>query len=192
MKRLAFFFFQGLLYIAPIIVTAYVLYRLFVFFDDMIPVNTPGLGILIILVVVTIIGYVGQLFITTPFNRLFNRLLKKAPLIQVIYSSVKDLVSAFVGKEKKFNHPVLVRVSKTYDLEKMGFITSRDLDFLGHGSKKVAVYFPHSYAFSGELFFVPADQVKALDINPADAMKFIISAGVTHIDEKKGEEDKDE
>lgn len=185
MKKLMSYFFQGLLYIAPIIVTAYILYRLFIFFDDLIPVDTPGLGIAIILVVLTFIGYIGQLFITTPFNRLFNNLIKRAPLIQVIYSSVKDLVSAFVGKEKKFNHPVLVKVSKMYDLEKMGFVTNENLSQLGITDKKIAVYFPHSYAFSGELFFVSAEQVRPLKINPANAMKFIISAGVTNIDKNE-------
>jgi uncharacterized membrane protein len=100
------------------------------------------------------------------------------PFLKVIYSALNDLFSAFVGKERKFNKPVLVLVNPVSNLEKLGFLTEDDLTKLDV-TDKVAVYFPHSYNFSGELFIVPKDQVKPLNINPAEAMKFIVSAGIT-------------
>jgi uncharacterized membrane protein len=82
-----------------------------------------------------------------------------------------------VGKEKKFNRPVIVVMNPLTNVEKMGFLTEEDLS--GFGEKgKVAVYFPHSYNFSGEMFIVPIEQVKPLNINPTDAMKFVVSGGV--------------
>ncbi|NJK97636.1 MAG: DUF502 domain-containing protein [Bacteroidales bacterium] len=87
-------------------------------------------------------------------------------------------MEAFVGKEKKFNQPVLVKVNTISELEKLGFITESDLSDLGI-KDKVAVYFPHSYNFSGELFIVPVNQITQLDVPAGNLMKFIVSGGVT-------------
>ena len=62
----------------------------------------------------------------------------------------------------------------------MGFVTQKTLDELGL-SDKVAVYFPHSYNFSGELYIVPSSRIKPMDIPPAEAMKFVVSGGVSSI-----------
>jgi uncharacterized membrane protein len=43
----------------------------------------------------------------------------------------------------------------------------------------VVVYFPHSYAFSGFHYFVPKDSIRPLDITGPQAMKFIVSGGVS-------------
>ena len=64
------------------------------------------------------------------------------------------------------------------ELEKLGFITEEDLGILQE-KDKVAVYFPHSYNFSGELFIVPKKQIRMLDVNSSEMMKFIVSAGLT-------------
>ena len=69
-------------------------------------------------------------------------------------------------------------------LEKLGFITQEDLSKLGIEGK-VAVYLPHSYNFSGNLFIVPSQNVIILkSASSADVMKFIVSGGVTEIESK--------
>ncbi len=179
------YFLQGLLFIAPIGITGYIVYVLFTFVDGLlsstlekwIGTHIPGLGIAMIVVVLILLGFLGQTILARPFKALFNRLLKKIPLLKVIYSAFNDLFSAFVGKEKKFSRPVIVTINRESKIEKLGFLTETDLSLLGT-KDKVAVYFPHSYNFSGELFIVPAEYVKPVDINPAEAMKFIVSAGV--------------
>jgi len=185
MKRLVRYFFQGILYTVPVAVTIYVLIKLFYWADgllkDLLPVNIPGLGIISILVLVTILGFIGNTIIFRPVVKFFDRTIQKAPLIKVIYSSVKDLLSAFVGQEKKFDRPVIVRISKVYELEKLGFITRSDLSEIGVEGKKVAVYFPHSYAFSGEMFIVPSENITHIEASPSEIMKFIVSGGVTKI-----------
>ena len=100
------------------------------------------------------------------------------PLLNFIYSAFNDLFSAFVGKEKKFNQPVLVKININSNLEKLGFITEENLDIV-QSEGKVAVYFPHSYNFSGELFILPRTQITPLDVNSSEMMKFIVSAGLT-------------
>ena len=52
---------------------------------------------------------------------------------------------------------------------------------MGIDKGMVAVYLPHSYNFSGNLFIVPAENVRPIKASPAEVMKFIVSAGVTSI-----------
>ncbi|MDX2443505.1 MAG: DUF502 domain-containing protein [Bacteroidales bacterium] len=186
MKKLVKYFLQGILFIAPIGITFYVIYSIFIFLDNLLDdtllkllnVDIPGLGILVIIILLIIIGIIGESIIAKPFKAFFKRILDKIPLLRVFYSALNDLFSAFVGKEKKFNKPVLVLVNPISNLEKLGFVTEEDLTKIDE-LDKLAVYFPHSYNFSGELFIVPKVQVKALNIAPSDVMKFIVSAGVS-------------
>jgi len=185
MKKLINYFLQGLLYIAPIGITAYIIYLVFTFVDSLLKerlealldVYIPGLGLVIIVFLLILIGLVGQTIIARPFKLFFKRLLGRIPLLKVVFSAFNDLFSAFVGKERKFNRPVLVLVNPISNLEKLGFLTEDDLSIIDE-KEKVAVYFPHSYNFSGELFIVPKELVRPIDINPAEVMKFIVSAGV--------------
>lgn len=189
MKKTFRYFLQGLLYIAPIGITVYILYMIFSFVDGLLQewlerflgISIPGLGLLITIALLVIIGFLGQTFIARPFKSIFNKLMKRIPILKVIYSAFSDLFSAFVGKEKKFNQPVIVKVNKSLDLEKLGFLTEEDLSLVDE-KEKVAVYFPHSYNWSGELFLVPRDQVRIIDVPPADVLKFIVSAGVADWD----------
>jgi uncharacterized membrane protein len=108
-------------------------------------------------------------------------MISNAPLVKIIYTSVKDLLTAFVGQKKRFNQPVLVNISRDGALQKIGFVTNEDLSDIGITEKKIAVYLPHSYAWSGNLFIVPADYVTKIDASSTDVMKYIISAGVTKL-----------
>lgn len=186
MKKLISYFLQGLLYTAPLGITFYIIYYIFTVIDGLLQetlhtyfdVHIPGLGILILFLFLIAIGFLGSTILAHPFKLLYRSLLKKVPILGVIHSAFEDLFSAFVGKEKKFNRPVLVTVNTISNLEKLGFLTESDLSKLEE-KDKVAVYFPHSYNFSGELFLVPVAQVKPIpDLNPADVMKFIVSGGV--------------
>ncbi len=192
MKKLIRYFFQGILYIAPVAVTIYIIVSTFTWLDGLLrnleifnrepfsKFSFPGLGLLTILITVTLIGILGQRLITTPISAFFSRMLEKAPLIKVIYSSVKDLLSAFVGKERKFDKPVLVSLDSEGVLKRLGFITSNDLSDLGI-KNKIAVYLPSSYGVLGELYIVPIDKIEIIDANSADVMKFIVSGGVTKV-----------
>jgi uncharacterized membrane protein len=178
MKKIAGYFLQGLLYTAPIGLTLYLFYITFQFLDNLLPFKFPGLGILIILAAITVIGFVGQWLISAPIMSFFRGLIERMPLVKVVYSSIKDLLSAFVGKERKFTSPVLVRISANEDIERMGFITQKSLEELGINDK-MAVYIPSSYGLLGDLYIVPSKNVTHVDVHPAEAMKFIVSGGVS-------------
>ncbi len=181
MKMIINYFLQGLLLIAPISITLYVVYLLFEFVDGLLPLKIPGLGVLIIFSSISLIGFAGSVLIKTPFSRLFNRMLERVPIIKIVYSSISDLLSAFVGQKRKFTEPVMVILSKESNIRKLGFITEKDLRSLGISNEFVAVYLPHSYNFSGNMFIVPAENLVPIEANSAEFMKFIVSGGVTKV-----------
>lgn len=192
LKKLVNYFLQGLLFISPLALTAYILLLSFEFTDGLlreslimlIGHDIPGLGLMIIVVLLICVGYFGQTFIAQPIKRLVRKSIANIPVLNEIYSSLNDLFSAFVGDEKKFNRPVLVLINPEAKLEKLGFLTEHDLSILG-SEDKVAVYFPHSYNFSGELFIVPSNQVREINVSPSNAMKFIVSGGVSQLENKQ-------
>lgn len=185
-KKIIQYFLQGILLVAPLAIVLYILYALFVSVDSMLsrhlePVigySIPGLGVLFLFVLLTLLGFIGQTALIRPFKRSVGKLLKKVPLLNFMYTSINDLFSAFMGKEKKFNTPVKVLFNAENNLWKLGFITKRTLDEVGE-NKLAAVYFPHSYNFSGELYLLPAERIHIINIPPAEVMKFIVSGGVT-------------
>jgi uncharacterized membrane protein len=181
MRKIINAFLQGLLFIAPVSVTIFVIYKVFVFVDNLIPVRIPGLGLLIVLAAITLIGLAGSFIIRTPLSMLLNRILENIPLVKILYSAIKDLMSAFVGQKKKFNKPVRVLMNSESRIYKLGFMTLEDLSSIGVGSDMVAVYLPHSYNFSGNLFLVPASSVEPINAPAAEVMKFIVSGGVTRV-----------
>ena len=182
MKKIINYFLQGLLYIVPISVTLYVVYWVFTKIDGILPFQFPGLGLIVIIALITFIGFAGSTIITSPINSFFQRLLKKAPLLQTIYSSMKDLMRTFVGKKKGFNQAVLIKLYENSTIERIGFITNEDLSSLGIKEGKILVYLPHSYAFSGQLFVVEKSYITPIDKPSSEIMKLIVSGGVTEIE----------
>ena len=179
-KRFIKYFFRGLLFVVPFALTVYVIVLTINFLDGIIPIPVPGLGILIMLGFITFVGYLASLFVTKPLFDLFEKWVFKIPLINIVYTSIKDLMSAFVGDKKKFNIPVIVKLSE--GMSRLGFITQDNLTILEEESL-VAIYFPHSYNFSGNLYLVPRDNVRILNnVKSSDVMKFIVSGGVSNLE----------
>lgn len=193
MKKIASYFFQGLLYLVPIIVTIYVIVFAFNWIDGLLrdlevfnegslsKYSFPGLGVIIILGSVTLAGFLGQRFISRPIIASLERLFNRAPFIKIIYSSVKELLSAFVGKERKFEQPVLVKLDENSVVRRLGFITATDLTHLGIKEEYIAVYLPSSYGLLGELLIVPNANVELIHAHSAEIMKFIVSGGVSKV-----------
>jgi uncharacterized membrane protein len=177
-------FLRGVLVVAPVAVTIYAIYFAINSIDKMLPFKIPGLGLIVILSAVTLIGYLSSTFIFRALADFVESTLTRTPLTKLIYSSIKDLVGTFVDKKKSFRHPVLVTVDKLNNIQRIGFVTKDDLSIIGI-KDRVAVYFPFSYSFTGTLFIVPTENVTVIENwHSADAMKFIVSGGVTEVKEE--------
>ncbi len=191
LRALFNYFIKGLLVVVPLASAFFLIFWAFTSVDDALnlsdqifinpssgkPLYIPGLGILSVLFVIIIAGIIATYFITEPIYNAFDKWLNKLPVFRFIYSSVKDLTEAFVGEDKKLNEPVLVEDENGF--KRIGFLTQKDLSHIGLPGD-VAVYFPWSYSFAGQIYIVPATKVKHLDMTAGQAMKFIVSGGLSY------------
>jgi len=122
------YFLRGVIFLTPAAVTVYVIVQIFIMIDGIIPIDIPGLGLLTLLGVIILFGILASTVLAQPFVNWGNRILKSAPMIKTIYSAIKDLVTAFVGTQKKFDRPVLVKMYEKAEVQKLGFLTGTDLD----------------------------------------------------------------
>lgn len=189
---------QGILVVAPVAITAYLIYWFVSSIDSWLPIFTEkdetgkiinrnyGLGFVIIIAALILIGFLSSNFLTSRIFSLFDDFLERTPGIKFIYSSIKDFFEAFAGNKRKFNKAVLVSIHQP-DVFRVGFITDQDASELGL-HEYVSVYVPQSYAFAGHLYIVPKHKVRPIEnISSADALKYAISGGIAEVEEDKHE-----
>ncbi|WP_304344337.1 DUF502 domain-containing protein [Chryseobacterium koreense] len=183
LNTLAKSFFQGLLIIGPFALTVWIIWYIVSSIDNIIPALSeklyPGITFLIVILGTTLIGYLGNKFI---IGRVvvdsFDYILEHTPGIKFIYTSLKDVMTSFVGDKKKFNQPVLIKTGENPEIWRVGFLTQNDLSSVGYPDY-VSVYLPHSYAVSGWVVFVLGTNIVHLEnVSAAQAMKFAVSGGV--------------
>ncbi|MBW8361838.1 MAG: DUF502 domain-containing protein [Kaistella sp.] len=182
-NTLAKSFFQGLLIIGPFALTVWIIWYIVSSIDNILPSVSenlyPGITFIIVVFGTTLIGFLGNKFI---IGRVivdsFDYILEHTPGIKFIYTSLKDVMTSFVGDKKKFNKPVLIKTAENPEVWRIGFLTQNDLSSVGFPDY-VSVYLPHSYAVSGWVVFVLATNIVVLEnIGAAQAMKFAVSGGV--------------
>jgi len=182
MRRLVYYFLQGLIFLVPIVFTLWAVGSTFLAIDRWIGrlIGAPifGLGFAVMLVGVTLFGILASSFLTRRLLQAFEQLLDRLPLLRLLHSSIKDLMSAFVGEKRRFNKPVLVDLVGGGRVMAVGFVTRESLEHFGRPDD-VAVYLPQSYNFAGQVVIVPRAAVTALAVDATDAMAFIVSGGVT-------------
>ncbi|HZO17849.1 MAG TPA: DUF502 domain-containing protein [Gemmatimonadaceae bacterium] len=178
MKRLANYFLRGLVLIAPVAITIYACVWIFRAIDGLLGLPVPGLGFVLTLAVITLVGFLASNLLAMSFVSLLERVMTRLPFIRLLYTSTKDLLDAFVGEKRRFDTPVMVEVTPDGGAKALGFVTMKALDHLGVG-EHVAVYFPQSYNFAGNLLLVPSERVTPLEADSTAVMAFIVSGGVT-------------
>lgn len=172
-------FLNGLLVLAPVGVTAWILVALFRAIDELLPLPdtvAPGVGFALVVGIVIAVGILTSNFLAAQALELSDRILARVPFVKLVYSSIKDLTEAFVGQKKKFDRPVLLALAD--ELEVIGFVTREDLGELGLIGR-VAVYVPQSYNFAANLVLVPRTRVRPLDRPAGEVMAFVVSGGLT-------------
>ncbi len=191
-------FFKGLLVVVPLAATLWILLTIFRWIDKLvevpeseywtvpwIDVTIPlelfawnGAGFVITVLGVTMIGLLTSSVLMGWVLRRIDYVMANVPGVKLIYSSIKDMVEAFVSDKKKFDKPVLLSFAAIPEVEVIGFITRDDLEDFGRPGK-VAVYVPQSYNFAANLILVPRERVTPIDIPSTDVMAFVVSGGVS-------------
>lgn len=181
-------FINGVLTVIPIVLVFYVLYKIFTFLDSILgdvlkpylkEDYIPGIGILFTVVIITLLGWLSTQYLSAKLIRIIDRLLEKIPLVKTIYSVIKDTFHSLLGEKRSFSKVALVEIPGTR-MKSLGFITSEDVSQLDNVLvDHIAVYIPQTFQVAGFTFLLPKDQVTILDVKAEDAMKFVLSGGIT-------------
>lgn len=194
LKKIFRYFIQGIIILAPIGITGYVLYWLFDKVDSILRpyVNIPGLGFAIIIVFVILVGWVSSYFLMGSFISFFDQWMERTPGVKFIYSSTKDFFEAFAGDKRKFSKAVLANVFAP-DVWIVGFLTDEEMRKFDMGIDKVAVYVPQAYNFAGQLYILPREKVRKIEhITAGESMKYAVTGGVVDLDAERDKGSKPE
>lgn len=188
---------KGLAAILPVGLTLYLVYWLGVSIERMLRVVIislvpeeyywPGMGLVVGLVVLFIIGIVVNAWIIRHLFRLGEILLERIPLIKTVYGALRDFMDYFSSARQRKDLKNVVRVSFG-DAHLIGFLTREQLDDipgLPQANEMVAVYLPMSYQIGGYTIYLPRTQVEAIDMSFEDAMRLVMTAGLSKSERKK-------
>ena len=173
-------FLRGLVIVVPIALTIYIVYQTFLALDRLLQpwIETPGLGIAIVLAAIVVIGALASNFVIRRTLGVTEMIFTRAPIVRIIYAAIKDLLEAFVGNKRRFDRPVSVSLAEGADVRLFGFVTRDDLSDMAMPDH-VAVYLPFSYTWDGCLVVVPRSRVTPLTSDSASIMSLVMSGGVS-------------
>lgn len=181
-RKLLNLFLRGLLVVLPIALTIGILFWFLGVLGSVLHLNNLSFGAIVLYVtlgisLITLIGKVTEGVVAQQVISFLEGVIEKAPGLSWIFGTTKDVTKAFVGKEKKFTKPVRVKIGETW---RLGFLTEEDLTELGM-PEHCCVYFPFSFALTGQVLVAKKIDVEMIDVDPGVFMKFIVSGGVTEI-----------
>lgn len=182
----------GLITLLPVVLTLYLLYWLVVSTESMLgsllqmtlPAGAyrPGMGVVAGLVVTFVVGLLMHALVVRRLFALGERLFSRLPLIKSVYFAIRDLLDYFSpGRKQAFGQVVAVTLGDA-GMQLIGFLTQTDAERLPVEFKQqdtVLVYLPMSYMIGGYAVLVPRSAVRPLDMGMEEAMRFVLTAGVT-------------
>jgi uncharacterized membrane protein len=185
MKRIAKYFFQGLLVFLPIVGSIWIVWWVLKKLDDslrdFLPFQVPiGVPLLALLIFITLLGFAASNVVGRGLVSGIESGMKRLPVVNLIYSSLKDLLGAFVGDKRSFDKPVMVTLFPEQGIRVFGFVTCDHFDDI-RLAEHVAVYLPQSYNFAGNMLVVRRELVEPVDADSAQFMAFIVSGGVSEM-----------
>jgi uncharacterized membrane protein len=182
-RKMLNLFLRGLLVVLPIALTVSILIWVLQILGSFLHLDKLSFGAVFLylilgIVAITFIGKFTEGVVAKQILEFLEGIIEKAPGLNWIFGTTKDMTQAFVGENKKFTIAVKVEIFK--DVYRIGFLTQNEMDEFGMPGF-CAVYFPNSYSISGEIMVERKEKVVKLDIDSGDITKFILSGGVTEM-----------
>lgn len=191
LKRLRTYFLTGLVVLAPITITAYVIWRLFLFVDHLLgstlrggyirPGGVPGIGFLTVLVIITIAGAVANNFLGRSLGAVFESIVLRVPFLRGLYTTLKEVGEAILGDKKgAFQRVVLIQYPSP-GIYTIGLVTTpppRAMeDAVGEPLEGVFIPTPPNPT-TGPLVYFPRSQLIPTTLRVEQAIKMVVSGGV--------------
>ncbi|MGD2216426.1 MAG: DUF502 domain-containing protein [Gemmatimonadales bacterium] len=181
------YFFTGIVVIAPVGVTAYVLWWIFANLDrilgrlfNVIGIRIPGLGLVVLFAIVIAVGWAAQQAVGREFIALGRDWLKKFPLTRTIYSAASQIVEQIVGEDRRFFKATVLVEYPRPGCWAIGFLTSEAAEEISDTTQAdaVSIFLPTTpNPTSGYIVFLPRSQVRRLNMTVEEGFKLVVSAG---------------
>lgn len=177
------YFLRGLLVVLPVAITVGILSWILKGIGSYLYLDQLSIGAILLyaavtLAAITVIGFFTKGVIAQQIMGFLEGIIEKAPGLNFIFGTTKDMTEAFMGEKKKFTKPVVVEISE--GVYKIGFLTQEDMSTVGL-PHCCAVYLPYSYTLSGETTVVDKSRVRRIDKESGDVTKFVLSGGATNL-----------
>jgi uncharacterized membrane protein len=195
-SRVRNYFLTGLVVAGPVAVTLWLIWWFVTWVDNLVrplfpvayrpetylPVNIPGLGLIIVLIALTLLGFFTANLVGSRLVSFGESLLGRMPIVRPIYRTTKQIFQTlFSSSDSSFRHVGLVEFPAP-GMWSLVFLTQSP-------SAEIAAHLPqieHVSAFlpctpnptTGFFFYVPRRDVIDLDITVEQAMTLLISAGI--------------
>jgi uncharacterized membrane protein len=193
--RLRNYLIAGILVTAPIGITVFAAWSIITGIDDAVTsllpeaynpntyfyVSVPGVGLLVLVAVLTVIGFLTTNYLGRLFVRTGERMVDRMPIVRSVYAAVKQLFeSVLSNRVKSFNEVVLVEFPRK-GMWTLGLVIGESYSGISDkvGEKMFNVYLPTTpNPTSGYLVFLPRTEMIRLDMSVEDCMKMIVSGGI--------------
>ena len=199
LARLRSSFLTGIVVIAPVGLTIWLLWTLAGWVDGVvlplvpqtfqpekyIGINLRGVGIIFFLIFTIIVGWVAKGLIGRSLIRYAETLVERMPFVRSIYSGAKQIAeTVFAQTERSFEKACLVQYPRK-GIWAIGFVSTEAKGEVNQraetGSPLMSVFVPTTpNPTSGFLLFFPKEDVIELDMTVEDAAKLVISAGLVY------------
>lgn len=188
MKKLGNLFLQGLIAILPLGATVFIFYWLGSYAESVLggllkrglPDNWywPGMGLLAGLVATCFIGLLVNAYLFQQLNKIAENILSRIPVVKTIYNGIRDITAFLSTSRRKSDLHTTVLVRLTDDMRVVGFVTSNSVPY-NTDRESVSVYLPMSYQIGGYTVYIPKDRLEPLNMPIEDAMRMVITAGMS-------------
>ncbi|CRL11300.1 DUF502 domain-containing protein [Phaeobacter italicus] len=197
--RLRSSFFTGIVVIAPVGLTIWLLWTVMGWIDGVvlplvpqtfrpeqyIGINLRGVGLIIFLLFTIIVGWIAKGIIGRSLIGFAESLVDRMPVVRSIYSGIKQISeTVFAQSERSFETACLIQYPRR-GIWAIGFVsTTAKGEISGRaetGGKLLSIFVPTTpNPTSGFLLFFPEEDVIILDMSVEDAAKLVISAGLVY------------
>ena len=186
--RIRRYYLAGLLVLAPTVLTLWVAWKFFTFFDDILGtelrrrgISVFGLGFVLLNLIVLALGWLTTNFLGKRMFLIWDGVMHRVPLINKVYSTLRQIAEIFLGSsdDASFRRVALVEYGSP-GTHMIGFVTSTAATEAGEklGERVCHVFVPSAVnPTTGFLLVVPEQKVRYLEMTPEQAMRMIVSAG---------------
>jgi uncharacterized membrane protein len=187
-RRLRRYFLVGIVVLAPVGLTVFVLRWLFESLDsilgtplrDYLGFRIPGLGFVLLIAVVLVVGWIVHRAVGRRLLHWWNEALVRFPLTGRIYNAVSQIVQSMIGERRKLFRRTVLIPYPTDGVWAIAFVTNETAELMSQIVREpcVTVFVPSTpNPTTGFMLVVPRTRVLDTDISVEDAMKLILSGG---------------